>query len=91
MSQEQVQIVVEKEAYDIMQGIAKFVAAVKAAHAGGANLALAIPADVSAAVADLAPIVGELSAVKSNLAEDKAVFAKTILLGASDIAQVLLV
>jgi hypothetical protein len=88
MSKAQVQIEVEKEAYDVMQGIAKFVAAVKAAHAGGANLAMAIPADVAAAVADLAPIVGEVGALKGNMEESKAAFSKAILIGAADIAAV---
>lgn len=88
MSQAQVQVVVEKEVYDVMQGVAKFLAAVKAAHAGGANLAMAIPADVAAAVADLAPLVGEISAISGDLKESKAIFAKTVGMCAADIAEV---
>lgn len=86
MAKAQVQVEVEKEAYDVMQGIAKFVAAVKAAHAGGANLAVAIPQDVAAAVADLAPIIGEIGAMSGDLAESKAAFAKALMIGAADIA-----
>lgn len=88
MSQAQVQVTVEKEAYEVMQGIAKFVAAVKAAHAGGANLAVAIPADIAAAVAALAPVVGEVTALKGDFEESKVLFTKSIMLGALDIAQI---
>lgn len=90
MSQAQVQVMVEKEANDVMQGLVKFVAAVKAAHAGGANLAIAIPADVAAAVADLAPVIGEVGSLKGNLEESKSLLIKTVMMGAADIAQVIL-
>lgn len=88
MSKAQVQVEVEKEAYDVMQGIAKFVAAVKASHESGANLAVAIPQDVAAAIADLAPVIGEVGAIAGDLAESKAAFSKAILIGAADIAAV---
>lgn len=90
MSQAQVQVLVEKEANDVMQGLVKFVSAVKVAHAGGANLAVAIPADVAAAIADLAPIIGEVGALKGDLEESKALLIKTVIMGAADIAQVLI-
>lgn len=90
MAKEIVSVEVEKSGYEVMQGLAKFAKAVKAAHAGGANLIEAIPADVAAAVADLAPMIGQLSAIPAEAVEDRAAMLKGAMIGAVDVASAIL-
>lgn len=78
---------VEGSGYDIVEGLASFVKALKAS--GGFTVS-AIPADVAAAVADLVPLMADFEALPADAKEDVLSLLKGINVGAWDIAAALL-
>ena len=85
MAKIDVTVSVEKSGMDLIQHLAALIVAVKAAHAGGANLQTALPLDVIALVAQLPAIVGDAQLIGGELAEDKIAFAKGVLIASEDL------
>lgn len=72
-----VNVSVEQKTYELGQGVAKFLGDVKKALADGWNPLTDVPAVLLAAVQDLAPVLGDASAVAGDFADDKTAFATT--------------
>lgn len=87
MAIKSVSVSVEGSGYDIVEGLAAFVRAVKAA--GGFSVS-AIPGEVAAAVADLVPLLADFEALPADAKEDLLSLIKGVNLGAYDIAAALL-
>jgi len=85
MSKAQVQVEVEKEVYDLLSAVAKFVAAAKQSLKDGFQAGSDIPAIVLAAYQDLLPAVQLIGQVPGDFQEDKAAFVKAVELGGADI------
>lgn len=80
-----VEVVVSKEAYELGQGIAKFVEAVKTATKDGFQVGQDVPPIISSALADLVPALDGAGKVGAETG-DKQAFANAIYLGLSPIA-----
>jgi hypothetical protein len=85
MSKVSVQVEVEKEVYDLLGSVARFVGAVKEALKDGFQPGSDIPAVVLAAYQDLLPAVQLVGQIPGDLMEDKSAFAKAVELGGADI------
>jgi len=80
-----VEVVVTKEAYELGQGLAKFVDTVKQAMADGFQAGQDVPPIISSAIADLVPALDGANKVGAESA-DKQAFANAIYLSLSPIA-----
>lgn len=80
------QVEVAKNSDELAQGLVKFVAALKVALADGFQPGSDIPPIVSAAIADIMPVVGNLSKVDDDLAELPVETVRALALAAGDIA-----
>ena len=73
-------IEVSKETYELGEGLAKFVMAVKEATDDGFSYGDDIPDIISSAVRDLLPALDGVSDIGQEFKEDPRVFAQTVLL-----------
>jgi hypothetical protein len=89
MPKKNVEVELEDSGYQVMQGLAKIVAAVKQAMKDGFQPGQDLPAIVVAAVAELPGVVQNAQAVPADLAEDKLLVIKGVNLGAYDVAKAL--
>ena len=76
MATKDITVKVSKESYELGEGMASFIGAVKAALADGWNLGDDLPAIVSAAMTNLVPAVDGLTELDDEWAEDKASFMR---------------
>ena len=85
-----VEVEVAKEPYELAQGLAKFVAAVKAEieDNGGWSSVDDLPGVISAAVTELLPAVQGMAEVPEEMRGDPVSFGKGLALGLADLAQV---
>lgn len=74
----------EASGYDLLLHVAAIVAAIKAA---GPLNAAAIPADLSALIVNLQPMIADVAAIPAELAEDKLSVAKGAMLGAWSVVE----
>lgn len=87
MAKQDVSVSVEKSGMDIIQHVGQIVKAVKAAHASGANLALALPLDITALIAALPPMIADAQAIGAELKEDQLAFIKGCNIGVYDLIE----
>jgi hypothetical protein len=80
---------VEQSGYALMQHTAKLCAAWKAALADGFQPGQDIPLAVMAVIAEGPAIMGAVSAISSEVSEDKIAFAKGVNIGAYDVIEAL--
>lgn len=87
---QKVEIEVSKEMYELGKGLTDFVAAVKKEldDNGGWDAADDLPGVISAAVMSLLPAMEGVSNISLELEEDKAAFARAVLVSLSGIADV---
>jgi hypothetical protein len=85
MAKIDVSVSVSKEAYELGQGVAGFVGALKVALENGWQTGEDLPAVVTAAISNLVPALEGVSKVGDELKEDKAAFAKALGLSTADI------
>ena len=78
---------VSKESYELGQGLAAFVGAVKEALADGWQAGTDIPTVISAAVTELIPSVQGLDQIDEEFAADKMATAEAMAMGALDIVK----
>lgn len=84
MSKISVSVEVSKELYEAGQGIAAFVATLRAAVADGWQVGTDLPVAMAAALRDLVPALDGISEVDDEIAEDKAAAARAVSLGLVD-------
>ena len=89
MSVKQVNVNVSEQMYNLGQNLALLVGSVKKIHVAGGGLE-AVAAVVSAAVADLVPIIGEIGALPAEEKEDMPSFVRAIELSAVDVVKAVL-
>lgn len=82
-----VTISVQNSGMEILQQLAVLIKAVKLAHANGATLTQALPADITALIASLPAIIQDAQAVKGDIEEDQAAFLKGVLVAIPDLYQ----
>jgi len=85
MAQEQINVLVEKSAYEIMAAIAKGIKDVKVAKASGGG----VPAEVGAALVDAITVATELSAIGGDIKESGELFLKGLMLGGFEVVDAL--
>lgn len=85
MSKVNVTVEVSKEIYDVGQGVAKFVKAMKGALADGWQVGTDLPVAMSHAISDLAPALGSLGGIPGDIAEDKQAAAHAVSLSLCDV------
>lgn len=85
MALQDVTVSVEKSSYDLLQQVAKLVAAIKAAHASGASLVVAVPADIVALVAALQPMIADIQALPADAKADMVGLVKGALVALPDL------
>jgi hypothetical protein len=90
MSKKQVQVEVEASSHEVLEGLANLAKAIKANHKAGMNMAIEISADVQAAIADIAPILGKFGDIKAEVEEDKVAFARAAANGGIDLLMAVL-
>lgn len=83
-------IKVEKSGDDVMQAIVGLVKAVKAQHVAGQPLVVEITSDVTAAVQNLGPILGEVGQVPADALESRVGMLKAVTNGAIDLTEAVL-
>jgi hypothetical protein len=81
----QVQVQVSTEAYDLMIGLAKFCGAVKTSLADGWQMGTDFPALMTAAIADIVPVMSGIMQLPVEATTETAEFAKAITIGAAEI------
>jgi len=86
MAKLKVELEVSKEAYELAQGIDKFVGALQLALADGWQLGTDMPALLSAAFTDLVPAIQGVDQLGDELKEDKAAFVNALSAGLTPIA-----
>ena len=84
---QQISIEVSKETYELGQGLAKFVMAVKEATDDGFSYGDDIPDIISSAVGDLLPALDGVSDIGKEFKEDPRVFAQTVLIIGTNIVE----
>lgn len=90
MAKLDVTVQVSKEAYELGQGVVGIVAAVKKALDDGWDLSEDLPSIVTAAVAEVGPMVEGLDQLDDEFGADPGAFAKALGLGVADVADLFL-
>lgn len=80
-----VSVEVSKEAYELGQGVAKFLASVKSSLADGWQPGMDLPAIMASAIAELVPAMAGVDQLGSEAKEDAKAFSMAWLLAAEDI------
>lgn len=88
MSKQNVTVEVEKEAYDLSQGLVQFVRHVKKALDDGWQPGSDLPVILSATLTDLVPAVQNMNALGADLAESEAGVLRAFELSANDLLYV---
>jgi len=76
MATKDVTVAVSKESYELGEGMANFIGAMKAALADGFQVGEDIPLLVSAAVTNLVPAVDGITDIGAEWTEDRAAFMR---------------
>jgi len=82
----EITIKVQKETYEMGQGIYKIIQAAKQASADGWQPGQDVPAILMTVVAELVPMVGDMDKIPAEYKEDKAAFLKSMAVPMSDMA-----
>lgn len=83
-----VPVTVSKEAYELGQGVVKFVAALKGALSNGFQPGQDIPIVVAAAITELIPAMDGVQLMADELKTDQVAFASAFVLSAKDLVKV---
>lgn len=81
------EVEVAKETYELLQGVAGFVASVKKALDDGFQPGTDIPVIISDALAQLVPAVQGAAGIKAEAVENKLAFGQALLLGGAEIVR----
>jgi len=79
---------VSKEAYELAQGLVKFVGAVKAALKDGWQLGSDMPVVVAAAFSELVPAINGATEIPAEYKEDPAAFVNAFVASSGDLVKV---
>ncbi len=90
MAKKDVVVTVDELAYNVGESLVKFIAAVKLALADGWQPGIDIPLIITAAIADLSPIIGQIGQLPEDFSADKLGFLKGINVSIVDLVDVLL-